>query len=79
MKPPSRHLSTAQRAGAGVVLLVLVTLGCAAYGVEFDEGVIEVVVAGVSALGLMGTGTASVSAGRDVARAWRGQDDEPKP
>ena len=69
-KPPSRHLSMAQRAGLGALLLALVVLVMEAAGYPVSPTAAEVVIAVVYVLGGSAGATASVSAGRDVASAW---------
>lgn len=70
-KPPSRHLGIAQRAGLAALLLALVVLLLEAAGYPVSATAAEVVIAVVYVLGGSAGATASVSAGRDVAREWR--------
>lgn len=77
IKPPSRHINATQRAGMAIVLLAMLTIGCAVIGVDLGDGVVEVVKASIYALGAVATGMGSMSAGRDVAKAWKSP--EPKP
>lgn len=72
MKPPSRHINATQRAGMAIVLLAVLTIGCAVLEVDLGDGVVEIVVAAIYALGAVATGMGSMSAGRDVAKAWKG-------
>jgi len=69
-KAPSRHLSIAQRAGLAALLLALVVLALEAAGYPVSSTAAEVVIAVVYVLGGSAGATASVSAGRDVAREW---------
>lgn len=79
IKPPSRHINATQRAGMAIVLitLVVVFVGAAPW-VELSDGIVEVCKAAIYALAAAGGGMGTVSAGRDVAKAWK-REPEPKP
>ena len=70
MKRPSRHLSSAQRAGLAVVGLAVLVILLDAAGFQLGAGTVEIVTAALWVIGGSAGATASVSAGRDVASAW---------
>ena len=72
MKPASRHLDKAQRAALGIVGLALATLVADVLGHPPAEATHETVEAAIYALGAIAAGMGTISASRDVARAWRG-------
>jgi hypothetical protein len=73
LKPPSRHINATQRAGMAIVLitLVVVFVGAAPW-TDLSDGIVEVCKAAIYALAAAGGGMGTVSAGRDVAKAWKG-------
>jgi hypothetical protein len=72
MKPASRHLDKAQRAALGIVGLALATLLADVLGHPPGEATHGTVEAAIYALGAIAAGMGTISASRDVARAWRG-------
>jgi hypothetical protein len=71
MKPASRHLDKAQRAALGIVGLALATLLADVLGHAPGDATHETVKAAIYALGAIAAGMGTISASRDVARAWR--------
>ena len=72
MKPASRHLDKAQRAALGIVGLALATLVADVLGHAPGEATHGTIEAAIYALGAIAAGMGTISASRDVARAWRG-------
>lgn len=71
MKPASRHLDKTQRAALGIVGLALASLLADVLGHAPGEATHETVKAAIYALGAIAAGMGTISASRDVAKAWR--------
>jgi hypothetical protein len=72
MKPASRHLDKAQKAALGIIGLAMAALLADVLGHPPGEATHGTVEAAIYALGAIAAGMGTISASRDVARAWRG-------
>ena len=72
MKPASRHLDKAQKAALGIIGLAMAALLADVLGHAPGEATHGTIEAAIYALGAIAAGMGTISASRDVARAWRG-------